>query len=160
MVKEIVKFGDKTYQFIWTHGGEIPQEGVSQVSGYVFNKDKDLLIVKSKNWTIPGGHPEVGEDYLMALKREVMEEAMVEIDNIKYLGKVKVVNLETNEINYQLRFTASAFQVNIFDKKMETSERLSLRPEKLSEYIPWASGKVFSKEVKDAVSSFDNTFSA
>ncbi len=153
MIEETVKFGDKTYEFTWISGGEIPQEGVSQVSGYVFNENKELLIVKTKNWTIPGGHPEEGEGHVETLKREIMEEAMVEIDNIKYLGSVKVVDLETNKVNYQLRFTASSAQINDFDKKFETSERLFINPEKLTEYIPWASGKVFSSEVQAAISN-------
>ena len=40
MTEEIVKFGDKTYQFIWIPGGDIPQEGVSQMSG---SKGKTIL---------------------------------------------------------------------------------------------------------------------
>ncbi len=153
MTEEIVKFGDKTYQFIWIPGGDIPQEGVSQVSGYVFNQNKDLLIVKNKNWTIPGGHPEEGEGYIETLKREVMEESMIEVNSIKYLGCVKVLDLQTGKVNYQLRFTALVFCIHDFEKKFETSERLFIKPEKLTDYIPWASGKVFSKEVESAIAS-------
>ena len=153
MIQETVTFSDKTYQFTWIHGGEIPQENVSQVSGYVFDQNKQLLIVKSKNWTIPGGHPEEDEDYIKTLKREVMEEAMIEIDTIKYLGCVKVLDLKTNIVNYQLRFTAVPSRVYEFEKKFETSKRLFVKIEELTEYIPWASGEVFSAEVNEAISS-------
>ena len=151
--KEIIKFGDREYEFLWNEGGEIPQQDVSQVSGYVFNDKGELLIVKSKNWTIPGGHPEVGETYIETLKREIMEEAMLDIDNIKYLGNVRVTDLETNEVKHQLRFTASVASIYDFIKEFETSERIFIEPLKLASYIPWANGKVFMLEIKSAIDS-------
>ncbi len=52
---EIVKFGEVTYEFFWMEGGTPSTELVTQVSGYIFNNKDELLIVKNKNWTIPGG---------------------------------------------------------------------------------------------------------
>lgn len=149
---ETIKFKDRTYEFTWTEGGDIPTQNVSQVSGYIFNEKGEMLIVKNDNWTIPGGHPEAGESNLETLKREVLEEAMVEIDNIQYLGSVTVVDIETKETKYQLRFTALVLSIHDFKEKFETSERVFVDPKNLTSYIPWASGKVFSAEVQAAVS--------
>lgn len=147
---EIIIFGNQSYEFIWVEGGDAPVEHVSQVSGYVFDKHKNVLIVKNKNWTIPGGHPEQGETYIETLEREVREEACVEMENISYLGCVKVTEVETKEIKYQLRFTATVSHVSDFKEKYETSERLFVNPDNLGEYILWAKGKIFCLEVASA----------
>lgn len=147
---EIIIFGNQSYEFIWVEGGDAPIEHVSQVSGYVFDKHKNVLIVKNKNWTIPGGHLEQGETYIETLEREVKEEACVEIENISYLGCVKVIDVETKEIKYQLRFAATVSHIYDFEKKYETSERLFINPDNLGEYILWAKGKIFSLEVTSA----------
>ena len=149
---EIVKFGETTYEFSWIEGGEPSSELVSQVSGYVFNDKNEMLIVKNKNWTIPGGHPEEGETYLETLKREVIEESNVGIKNITYLGQVKVTNMDNGEVKYQLRYTAEADVVNDFEQKeFEVSERIFINPADLTTYIPWANGVVFSLEVQAAL---------
>ena len=149
---EIVNFGEERYEFTWVEGGDIPSENISQASGYIFNDKSEMLIVKSKNWTIPGGHPEMGETPIEILKREVMEEASVTIENISYLGHVKVTNLETNGAKYQLRFVAYIKEINEFEGKLETSERLFVNPNNLSEYILWAKGEVFTAELDSALS--------
>lgn len=151
---EIITFDNTSYEFTWIEGGEPSSEFVSQISAYVFNSDKEMLIVKNKNWTVPGGHPEVGETYIETLRREVIEESNVEIDNINFLGQVKVVNLATQEVKYQLRYTANAAVINDFVGLLEVKERLFIKPEDLTSYIPWANGKVFGLEVGAAVGKF------
>jgi len=151
---EIVKYGETTYEFSWIEGGEPSTELVSQVSGYIFNDKKEMLIVKNKNWTIPGGHPEEGESYIETLKREVLEESNVSIRNVTYLGQVKVTNMDNGEVKYQLRYTAETDVVNDFEQKeFEVSERMFIDPTDLTTYIPWADGIVFGLEVKAALSN-------
>ena len=59
------------------------------VSAFIFNSEGELLLIKSHKWkgmyTIPGGHMEIGETLEQALKREVKEEAGIEINNIKLI---------------------------------------------------------------------------
>lgn len=154
MTQETIQFDESTYQFIWIEGGDIPQQNVTQVSGYVFDKNNKLLIVKNKKWTIPGGHPENGESSISTLRREVFEESMVEIDDVKYIGCVKVIDLSNNQIVYQLRFIAYPSIVHDFKNGFETTERLFIEPKDLISYIPWANGTVFSAEMRCAISNF------
>ena len=65
----------------WCKGLGVKDKVYTQVSGYIFNDNNEILIVKNNNvWTIPGGHPECGEKSIDTLNREVMEEAMYGVD--------------------------------------------------------------------------------
>lgn len=151
---ELIKFRETEYEFSWIEGGEPVKKFVTQVSGYIFNDKNEMLIVKNKNWTIPGGHLEGNESYEETLRREIIEESNVEIKNIKFLGQVKVTNQNNGEVNYQLRYTAETDVIGDFkQKEFEVSERLFINPMEVTSYIPWANGVVFSLEVKAALDS-------
>lgn len=51
-------------------------------AGVVINEKDEVLMVKTHNydWVFPGGQVEVGENVIDALKREIMEEAGVDIE--------------------------------------------------------------------------------
>lgn len=59
------------------------------VGALILNRRGELLLVSSHKWgkklTIPGGHVEVGERLVDALKREIREEVGLEIRDIKFL---------------------------------------------------------------------------
>ena len=107
-------------KILWKENFALTTEKYTQVSGYIFNDDNELLIVRNENtWTIPGGHRELYEYTIGTLIREVMEEACVSIKNIKYIGAVEVI--ETNEKYYQLRFVAKVDKIHDFKKEHEIS---------------------------------------
>ena len=133
----------------WHDGMDIKNERYTQVSGYVFNNQNQLLIVRNENtWTIPGGHPESGETKEETLKRELMEEACVVLDNINYLGAVEVV--ENNEKYYQLRYTAKVEKILPFKQEWEICERKFVDLKDLPDYIKWSKGITFSKQIESA----------
>ena len=133
----------------WQEGFEITNQKYTQVSGYVFNDDNQLLIVKNGNtWTVPGGHPEQGETYLDTLNRELMEEACVTLKDINYLGAVEVV--ENGETYYQLRYTAKVNELRPFVQEWEIGERLFVDLNDLPKYIKWANGITFSAQINSA----------
>lgn len=138
-----------TCKMRWLENFEITNQKYTQVSGYVFNDQNELLIVlNDKTWTIPGGHPESGETKLDTLNRELMEEACVTLKDIHYLGAVEVV--ENDETYYQLRYTAKVDSLLDFAKEWEISERKFVALDNLPEYIKWAKGVTFSTQIDSA----------
>ncbi len=81
----------------------IPNHFVS-VAALVTNEKGEILLVKSpwRGWEYPGGLIEPGETFQEALKREVREEAGVEIEVTGFVGICK--NVERNMVN--IDFTA------------------------------------------------------
>ena len=138
-------------KMLWKENFNITDEKYTQVYCYIFNDENKLLIVKNKendNWTIPGGPPEINEEKVDALKREVLEEACITVKDIKYLGAVEVI--ENNIKYYQLRYTARVDEVLPFKEEFEISERLFVRLSDLDKYITWANGKTFSAQILSA----------
>ena len=64
-------------------------------AGIVLNDKDEVLMVKTYNagWVFPGGQVEVGENVIDAVKREVMEEAGVDIE----VGEVFCISSNTGK---------------------------------------------------------------
>ena len=64
-------------------------------AGIVINESNEVLMVKTYNagWVFPGGQVEVGENVIDAVKREVMEEAGVDIE----VGEVFCISSNTGK---------------------------------------------------------------
>ena len=136
-------------KILWKENFNLTTEKYTQVSGYIFNENDELLIVKNENtWTVPGGHPELYEYTIGTLVREVMEEACVSIKNIKYLGAVEVI--EGNDKYYQLRYVARVKIIYRFKHEFEISERKFVKLEDLKKYISWCDGVTFKAQIESA----------
>lgn len=64
-------------------------------AGIVINENKEILLVKTHRggWVFPGGQVEVGENVIDAVKREIMEEAGVEVE----VGEVFCISSNTGK---------------------------------------------------------------
>ncbi len=141
-------------KIIWCEGVDIQNQKYTQVSGYIFNEQNQLLIVKNGDtWTIPGGHPEKGETKEETLNRELMEEACVTLDKTHYMGAVEVV--ENNEKYFQLRYTAKVKEIFPFKQEWEICERKFIDLKDLPNYIKWSKGITFSKQIESVKKFWD-----
>ena len=75
----------ETERFMPTH--------IVAAAGIVVNSNGEILLVKNnrRGWEFPGGQVEVGENVIDAVKREIMEEAGVEIE----VGEVFCISSNT-----------------------------------------------------------------
>lgn len=70
---------------------------IEVVATVIFREGKVLCVQRPKNskeyislkWEFPGGKVEQGEDRIQALKREILEELQLEIQNIDFLTTVE-----------------------------------------------------------------------
>lgn len=64
-------------------------------AGIVINESNEVLMVKTNNagWVFPGGQVEVGENVIDAVKREIMEEAGIDIE----VGEVFCISSNTGK---------------------------------------------------------------
>lgn len=89
-------------------------EKVKQCYGLCFDDKNQILIVNNKGkWFLPGGTPEKGETFEQTLRREIDEEADVEIGYIKPLGYNKIEELKGGKksVFYQLKFVARVSKI-------------------------------------------------
>ena len=113
-------------------------DNITSVMGAVFNDGNLLLTKPIRGWGLPGGHIEDNESPEECLRRECIEEAGVEIGNLKLIGywkTKKLKKLESNKIypdeGFQLLYIADAIKVNDFVPMHEVSERMFIPTEEV-----------------------------
>jgi 8-oxo-dGTP diphosphatase len=124
---------------IWRLTDELPQktELISQSSAYCFFDDKFAIVKNAKGfWAIPGGHIEKNEDPRDTVIREVMEEACLEIENLRLMGHQEIIKQDGSVI-YQLRWFARVKKVLDFTPDFETTEVRFVDKEDVGKYISW-----------------------
>lgn len=129
---------------------------VTQVYGICLDSENKILIIKDKRWQIPGGTPEEGESFTETLKRELIEEAQVEVGELMPLGVQEVQypnNPDKNQgdLFYQYRYIARIKKIDPMQADPATGrvyERKFVPFNEIDEYVKW--GGVGVEMFKDA----------
>jgi 8-oxo-dGTP diphosphatase len=83
-------------ELLTSTGDYLPTTFTIAVSGYITNEHGEVLLVKSlgreDTWEIPGGRVESGESLVDAVKREIKEEANVDVSITNAVGVYQNVN--------------------------------------------------------------------
>ena len=132
------------YQVSWIKSDDLSSlSPIKQIYALVIDSNTNILICRenpSAKWQLPGGKPELGENIKQTIDRELLEEVDVTIRDLINLGYNEVVNSETNEKYYQLRFIARLDelldQTPDPDKKF-IWERKFIPLSEIKEYIKW-----------------------
>jgi len=125
-------------------------ENVIQVYGFIFDENKRICVVDCSKgyWSLPGGGPEdYDKDFEDTLKREVDEEADLNIKNIRRVGCFRVTPLGDNcsrDVHYILRYVAEVDKIkkqSIDPCNGKINERKFIEMDEFGDYIDWESGK-------------------
>lgn len=98
----------------------------------VTNEKGEILLVKSpwRGWEYPGGLIEPGETFQEALRREVREEAGVEIEITGFVGICKNVEKDIVNIDFTARYISGTLTTS-----EESTEVVWATPEQAMEMI-------------------------
>lgn len=136
----------------WLPGDRpLPGKPVTQVSGLCLTGEGRVVLVSGdgETWSLPGGHPEAGEEWEATLRREVREEACAEVLACRLLGAVRVEGL-TPEQYFQLRSRVRV-RLDAFDPVFETRHRVAVSPAEVARFLPWMTGPVGRALLADAL---------
>lgn len=102
------------------------------VAALVTNDREEVLLVNSpwRGWEYPGGLIEPGETFQEALKREVREEAGVEIEITGFVGICKNVGKDIVNIDFTARYVGGELRTS-----EESTEVMWVSPDKALEMI-------------------------
>ena len=102
------------------------------VAAMVYNDRGQILLVKSpwRGWEYPGGLIEPGETFEQALRREIREEAGVEVTPERFVGICKNVEKNIVNIDFVCRYISGELTTS-----EESTEVIWATPEEAMEMI-------------------------
>lgn len=120
-----------------------PLEETRQALGICFTEDARIVLVtwNGRDWSLPGGTPELGETLDQTLTREVREEACARVLSSRYIGCQRVEELDAERATYyQTRFWARV-ELEEFRPEHEMSARRLVAPEEFRAALFWGEEK-------------------
>lgn len=134
-----------TYKVKWSEDVDINiLKNAKQVNGILFNNEGKILIINIVgNWQLPGGHIEKGESYEEGLRREISEEADIEVEDITPFGYLRVAEIKEGILQPESIQLYCLTKVKRLNKQTvdpcynKISKRKFIDSEKFTTYIPW-----------------------
>jgi len=155
-------YNGQTVTYTWIPAADIEHYApVTQAYGVCINDEGKVLLIKDKHWQIPGGTPEKGETLEETLKRELVEEAQVELGKIIPLGVQEVrfpnnPDKEQGELFYQARYVAIISKTDQPKPDPDTGreyERKFASFDEANDLVQW--GELGSQVFRDAKSLYE-----
>lgn len=134
---------DRSTRVIFEPGHEVPvQDSVTSCFVFAIVEGNLLVMVRpTRGWGLPGGHLEPGETPEECARREMSEEAAVDLGELSLVGwwRAKKEFSSAHNEKYpnealQLLYVAEVTSVNQFNPEHEVSERAFVPFEKVADY--------------------------
>ena len=88
---------------------------------FLWKDDKILLAkIRDRGWCVPSGRVEPEETGIEAARREAMEEAGAEVDNVRYMGCYRIT--EGRNVQYAELFVGEVLSVGEITVPAESAE--------------------------------------
>lgn len=83
-----VRSGEQDWLVTWYPADDEPEGQCHGAAGICLTADNKIVLITQDgtSWGLPGGRPEDGENWEDTMRREVKEEACVEVDKARLLG--------------------------------------------------------------------------
>jgi 8-oxo-dGTP pyrophosphatase MutT (NUDIX family) len=132
---------------------ELDKTKCTQTYGVCFYNDKMIVGYNKvdKSWSLVGGTIEKGETFEETLRREIKEEANMEILSFLPIGYQKASSSRDNDFVYQLRYVClvKPFGPFISDPAGAITEIKLIDPKDYRQYFDW--GEVGDRIIKRAL---------
>jgi 8-oxo-dGTP pyrophosphatase MutT (NUDIX family) len=121
------------------HTADVPPDGKNHGSaGVCVTTEGHVILIteNGKDWDLPAGRPESGEDWRATLEREVLEETCCRVQEAVLLGFARGVCTRGHEEGLVLVRSLWRAEVilGVWDPKFETIDRKILSPK---DALPW-----------------------
>lgn len=125
--------------------------------GVVINKNGEILVVSQQgtSWSLPKGHINQDEDFLVAAKREIEEESGInDLQLVKELGSYERPRLDDpTEIKIIYMFLFKTEQTDLKPIDSENPEARWVKVNEVGELLTAEKDKVFFESIKKLVST-------
>ena len=115
MIEDIAHWPSGTVRIAW-HGPEEPELPVTGAHGFCFYQGQVLVCdISGRGMTIPGGHIDGRESPADCLNREALEEAAVELVNLRLLGFIEADHRANSNFDrqYPLRSVQAIYRADV-----------------------------------------------